>query len=157
MIYQSRPARRAHAGMEPSKTSQTRWKRHNTFTASLHLVPFCWKAVEWTVLSADYIAATNNVTTHSPCTSTHTTHPPLPSPLPSTTLLCTQQITKKVFWKCRDGTLTNQPNKIQRQNTFTGVLSYVVKFYCCRTQQIWIVFYVQLCFVFLLFFGGNDF
>ena len=28
--------------MEPSKTSQTRWERHhNTFTPSLHLVPFC--------------------------------------------------------------------------------------------------------------------
>ena len=29
-------------GMEPSKTSQTRWERHhNTFTPSLHLVLFC--------------------------------------------------------------------------------------------------------------------
>ena len=29
-------------GIEPSKTSQTRWERHhNTFTPSLHLVPFC--------------------------------------------------------------------------------------------------------------------
>ena len=28
--------------MKPSKTSQTRWERHhNTFTPSLHLVPFC--------------------------------------------------------------------------------------------------------------------
>ena len=28
--------------MEPSKTSPTRWERHhNTFTPSLHLVPFC--------------------------------------------------------------------------------------------------------------------
>ena len=31
-----------HVGMEPSKTNQTRWERHyNTFTPSLHLVPFC--------------------------------------------------------------------------------------------------------------------
>ena len=37
--------------------------------------------------SNNYIAATHNVT-HFPCTSTCTTHPPLPSPLPSTTLLC---------------------------------------------------------------------
>ena len=34
--------KQAHVGMEPSKTSQTRWERHhNTFTPSLHLVPFC--------------------------------------------------------------------------------------------------------------------
>ena len=32
---------------------------------------------------------THNIT-HSPCTSKCTTHPPLPTPLPSTTLLCTQ-------------------------------------------------------------------
>ena len=32
--------KQAHVGMEPSKTSQTRWERHNTFTPSLHLVPF---------------------------------------------------------------------------------------------------------------------
>jgi len=31
-----------HVGMEASKTNQTRWKwHHNTFTPSLHLVPFC--------------------------------------------------------------------------------------------------------------------
>ena len=31
-----------HVGMEPSQTSQTRWEWHcNTFTPSLHLVPFC--------------------------------------------------------------------------------------------------------------------
>ena len=30
-----------HVGMEPSKTDQTRWEQHhNTFTPSLHLVPF---------------------------------------------------------------------------------------------------------------------
>ena len=38
---------------------------------------------------SNYIAATHNIT-HSSCTSTCTTHPPLPTPLPSTTLLCTQ-------------------------------------------------------------------
>ena len=31
-----------HVGMEASKTNQTRWEwHHNTFTPSLHLVPFC--------------------------------------------------------------------------------------------------------------------
>ena len=51
-----------------SKTNQTRWEWHyNTL----------------------YIAATHNIT-HSPCISTCTTHPALPTPLPSTTLLCTQ-------------------------------------------------------------------
>ena len=31
-----------HVGMEASKTNQTRWEWHcNTFTPSLHLVPFC--------------------------------------------------------------------------------------------------------------------
>ena len=38
---------------------------------------------------SNYIAATHNIT-HSPCTSKCTTHPPPPTPLPSTTLLCTQ-------------------------------------------------------------------
>ena len=33
--------KQAHVGMERSKTSRTRWERHpNTFTPSLHLVPF---------------------------------------------------------------------------------------------------------------------
>ena len=33
--------KQAHVGMEPSKTSRTRWEQHhNTFTPSLHLVPF---------------------------------------------------------------------------------------------------------------------
>ena len=36
-----------------------------------------------------FIAATHNIT-HSPCTSTCTTHPATPTTLPSTTLLCTQ-------------------------------------------------------------------
>ena len=62
---------------------------------------------------SNYTAATHNIT-HSPCTSTYTTHPPLLTSLPSTTLLCTQLInTKHVFvsgskmaqdvgmvWKC---------------------------------------------------------
>ena len=42
------------------------------------------------MLSSNYVASTHN-TTHSPCTSTSTMHPALPSSLPSTTLLCTQQ------------------------------------------------------------------
>ena len=34
--------KQVHVGMERSKTSRTRWERHhNTFTPSLHLVPFC--------------------------------------------------------------------------------------------------------------------
>ena len=34
--------KQAHVGMERSKSSRTRWERHhNTFTPSLHLVPFC--------------------------------------------------------------------------------------------------------------------
>ena len=34
--------KQVHVGMEPSKTSQTRWEwHHNTFIPSLHLVPFC--------------------------------------------------------------------------------------------------------------------
>ena len=41
------------------------------------------------MLSSNYIASTHNIR-HSPCTSTGTTHPAIPSPLPSTTLLCTQ-------------------------------------------------------------------
>ena len=32
--------KQAHVGMEPSKTSRTRWEHHNTSTPSLHLVPF---------------------------------------------------------------------------------------------------------------------
>ena len=34
--------KQVHVGMEASKTNQTRWEwYHNTFTPSLHLVPFC--------------------------------------------------------------------------------------------------------------------
>ena len=34
--------KQVHVGMEASKTNQTRWEwHHNTFTPSLHLVPFC--------------------------------------------------------------------------------------------------------------------
>ena len=46
-IFQTSPkkfskGKQAHVGMERSKTSRTRWERHhNTFTPSLHLVPFC--------------------------------------------------------------------------------------------------------------------
>ena len=155
--------------MEPSKTSQTRWEQHhNTFTPSLHLVPFCQLCTpkklsthsqnehdtqHWTlhslphkrqsisttfstnkisqrnlnsqhtiqtqhcshfvhtsqtipaVLSKNYIASTHNIT-HSPCTSTCTTHPALPSPLPSLTLLRIQLTNTKHNWqngtRCRD-------------------------------------------------------
>ena len=47
MVYQTSPkkfskGKQVHVGMERSKTSRTRWERHhNTFTPSLHLVPFC--------------------------------------------------------------------------------------------------------------------
>ena len=58
------------------------------------------------MLSSNYIAATHNIT-YSPCTSTCTTHPALPFPLPSTTLLGTQLTNTKHSWqngtKCRDG------------------------------------------------------
>ena len=38
--------KQTHVWMEPSKTSQTKWERHhNTFTPSLHLVPFCQLAM----------------------------------------------------------------------------------------------------------------
>ena len=42
------------------------------------------------MLTRDHIAVINYIT-HSPCTSTLTTHPALPTPLPSITLLCTKQ------------------------------------------------------------------
>ena len=45
--------------------------------------------------------------THSPCTSTCTTHPAIPSQLPSTTLLCTELTNTKHSWqngtRCSDG------------------------------------------------------
>ena len=44
---------------------------------------------------SNYIAATHNIT-HSKCTSTCTTYPALPIPLPSTTLLCIQ-LTQSIF------------------------------------------------------------
>ena len=45
LVFQSHKkvfwTKQAHVGMEPSKTSWTRWEWHyNTFTPSLHLVPF---------------------------------------------------------------------------------------------------------------------
>ena len=60
---------------------------------------------------SNYIVAIHNIT-HSPCTSKCTTHPPLPTPLPSTTILCTQLTNAKhicvaKWWqngtRCRDG------------------------------------------------------
>ena len=71
------------------------------------LLTFCKQDILYVpaMLSSNYIAATHNVT-HSSCTSTCTTHPPLPSLLPSTTLLCTQLTSTKHSWqngtRCRD-------------------------------------------------------
>ena len=60
--------------------------------------------------------------THSPCTSTCTTHPAIPSKLPSTTLLCTQLTNTKHSWqngtRCRDG----------------------VNVLWCRSHLVWLVF-----------------
>ena len=44
------------------------------------------------------IAATHNII-HSPCTSTHNTHPVLPFPLPSTTLVSKQLTNTKHSWQ----------------------------------------------------------
>ena len=47
--------KQAHAGMEPSKTNQTRWEwHHNPFTPSLHLVPFCQLFTPQNSLHAHY-------------------------------------------------------------------------------------------------------
>ena len=60
--------------------------------------------------------------THSPCTSTCTMHPAIPSQLPSTTLLCTQLTNIKHSWqngtRCRDG----------------------VNVLWCRSHLVWLVF-----------------
>ena len=41
-VYRMKTIACSSIGMEPSKTSQTRWEcHHNTFTPSLHLVQFC--------------------------------------------------------------------------------------------------------------------
>ena len=74
------------------------------------------------MLSSNYIASTHNIT-YSPYTSTCTTHPAIPSPLPSTTLLCTQLTNTKHSWqngsRCRDG---------------VNVLR-------CRSHLVWMVFW----------------
>ena len=60
--------------------------------------------------------------THTPCTATCTTHPAIPSQLPSTTLLCTQLTNTKHSWqngtRCRDG----------------------VNVLWCRSHLVWLVF-----------------
>ena len=67
--------------------------------------------------------------THSPCTSTCTTHPAIPSQLPSTTQLCTQLTNTKHSWqngtRCRDG----------------------VNVLWCRSHLVWLVFegYIPTC------------
>ena len=75
---------------------------------------------------SNYIAVTHNVA-HSKCTSTCTTHPALPIPLPSTTLLCTQLTDTKhicvsggkmACTRCRDG----------------------VKVLWCHSHLVWLVF-----------------
>ena len=53
----------------------------------------------------NYLTATH-ILAHSPCTSTCTPHQALPTPLPSTILLCTQLTNTKHNWQngteCRD-------------------------------------------------------
>ena len=75
---------------------------------------------------SNYNAAIHNIT-HSPCTSKCTTHPPLPTPLPSTTLLCIQLTNSKhicvsAWWQnstmCRDG----------------------LKVFWCHSHLVWLVF-----------------
>ena len=70
---------------------------------------------------SNYIAATHNIT-HSPYSLTCTPHPALPTPLPSTTLLCTQLTNTKHSWqngtRCRDG----------------------VKLLWCHSHLVWLVF-----------------
>ena len=75
---------------------------------------------------SNYIVANHNIT-HSPCTSKCTTHPPIPTPLPSTTLLCTCTTNKHKaylckWWqngtRCRDG----------------------VKVLWCHSHLVWLVF-----------------
>ena len=60
--------------------------------------------------------------THSPCTAICTTHPAIPSQLPSTTLLCTQLTNTKHSWqngtRCRDG----------------------INVLWCRSHLVWLIF-----------------
>ena len=58
-------------------------------TCALHMQLLHTRQTISAMLSSNYFAATHNKT-HSPCTSTCTTYPALPNPLPSTTILCTQ-------------------------------------------------------------------
>ena len=73
------------------------------------------------MLNSNYIASTHNIT-HSPCTSTCTTHPAIPSQLPSTTLLCTQ--------------LTNTKHSWQNGTRFRDGLNVL----WCRSHLVWLVF-----------------
>ena len=91
--------------------SQHNLLQHTIQTQLMHaLHSFCIHARQTisAMLSiySNYITATHN-TTHSPGTSTCTPHPALPTPLPSTTLLCTQLTNTKHSWqngtRCRDG------------------------------------------------------
>ena len=60
--------KQAHVGMEPSKTNQTRWEQHhNTFTPSLHLVPFCQPCTPQTLHTP--ATPTSQQTTLLPATS----------------------------------------------------------------------------------------
>ena len=59
------------------------------------------------ILNSNYIASTHSIHTLHDCTSTCTTHPALPSQLPSTALLRTQLTNTKHSWqngtRCRNG------------------------------------------------------
>ena len=72
-------------------------------------------------LSSNYIASIHNIT-HYPCTSICTTHPAIPSQLPSITLLCSQRTNTKHSWqndtRCRNG----------------------VNVLWCRSHLVWLVF-----------------
>ena len=123
-----------HVGMKPSKTSQTRWERHhNTFTASLHLVLFCQlcfvvvscmhrRVVEGSGEdSAACWCAWRVCYVVSECNVVPTEHGRY-------SLTCMHKL-----WA------------VLGLYGVLGVLSYVVKFYCCWMWQIWIVFYVESC------------
>ena len=78
------------------------------WSSTAHALHSSWIQTRQTIsamlsIATMYIAATHNIT-HSPCTSTCTstctTHSALPTPLPFTTLLCTQ-LTKHKAYFCK--------------------------------------------------------
>ena len=127
--------KQAHVGMEPSKTGQTRWERHcNTFTPSLHLVPLfvncvhrrvvegSWEGIVGCVVHACWCAWRVCYVVGG-CNVVATEHGRY-------SLSCMQKL-----WA------------VLGLHGMLGVLSYVVKFYCCWMWQnlVWIVFYVEGC------------